>query len=185
MLGWAKIIFPVVVGGFLVLSGVAQADSNSQGNAVTQAEADGVVLLTVTLTGDQGGAEQRDTRHFTLAELRALGEVTFETETIWTSGLQQFTGVSLAVLIAQFAPVGGIVQARAINDYMVEIPLSDAVEDGPIIAYERNGKTMSLRTKGPLWIVYPYDSNPAYKTEAVYSRSIWQLDSLSIATLAD
>ena len=51
-------------------------------------------------------------------------------------------------------------------------------DGGPIIAYERNGKEMSVRSKGPLWIVYPYDSNPSYKTEAIYSRSIWQLEGI-------
>jgi hypothetical protein len=34
---------------------------------------------------------------------------------------------------------------------------------------------MSMRNKGPLWLVYPYDSNVALQTEAVYARSIWQL----------
>lgn len=70
--------------------------------------------------------------------------------------------------------------ARAINDYSVEIPLADAVEGGPIVAYERNGAVMSLRDKGPLWIVYPFDSDPAYQTEAIYSRSIWQLEEITV-----
>jgi hypothetical protein len=39
-----------------------------------------------------------------------------------------------------------------------------------------DGKTMSVRDKGPLWIIYPYDSSADYRTEVVYSRSIWQLD---------
>ncbi|CAN0586856.1 unnamed protein product, partial [Ectocarpus sp. 12 AP-2014] len=60
----------------------------------------------------------------------------------------------------------------------VEVPVEDAVEDGPIIAYLSNGKPMSVREKGPLWIVYPYDSDPKFQTEVIYSRSIWQLDRL-------
>ena len=39
---------------------------------------------------------------------------------------------------------------------------------------------MSVREKGPLWIVYPYDSNIAFQTETIYARSIWQLDRISI-----
>ncbi|MEC8574513.1 MAG: oxidoreductase, partial [Pseudomonadota bacterium] len=39
---------------------------------------------------------------------------------------------------------------------------------------------MSLRDKGPLWIVYPFDSDPAYQTEAIYSRSIWQLEEITV-----
>ena len=74
----------------------------------------------------------------------------------------------------------GTLKATAINDYAVEIPVEDAVEGGPIIAFMRNGAPMSVRDKGPLWIVYPYDSDPAYQTEVIYSRSIWQLDRIEV-----
>ena len=53
--------------------------------------------------------------------------------------------------------------------------VEDAVEGGPIIAYRLNGDRMSVRDKGPLWVVYPYDSDQVYQTEVIYSRSIWQL----------
>lgn len=168
---------------FVALFGAdtTRADTASQSTAPAP---QGEVLLTVTLEGEGAGEQQ-----MTLAQLQALSADSFETTTIWTTGPQSFTGVPLAALLAQFdiaASTPGItLEARAVNDYMVEIPLTDAVEDGPIIAYLRNGKTMSLRGKGPLWLVYPYDSNPAYRTEAVYSRSIWQLDSLILRPTAE
>lgn len=34
---------------------------------------------------------------------------------------------------------------------------------------------MSVRDKGPLWVIYPYDSDPALQSEVTYARSIWQL----------
>jgi len=108
--------------------------------------------------------------------LEMLGAVTIETATIWTEGVQSFTGVPLATLAAELAIEDGVFLASAINDYTVEIPVSDAVEGGPIIAFLNNGEIMSIRDKGPLWIVYPYDDNPDYQAELIYSRSIWQLD---------
>jgi hypothetical protein len=142
---------------------------------IAQAASDGPVLLTVEIKGDDP-----QTLAFTRADLAALGETSFETETIWTSGVQTFTGVSLQTLAAHLGVSEGVLEARAINDYMVEVPLADAVEGGPIVAYLRNGQEMSVRSKGPLWLVYPYDSNPAYKSEAVYSRSIWQLERIDV-----
>ena len=142
---------------------------------VAQAASDGPVLLTVEIKGDEAR-----TLTFTRSDLAALGEISFETETIWTSGVQTFSGVSLQALAEHLGLTEGVLEARAINDYMVEVPLADAIEGGPIIAYLRNGKEMSVRAKGPLWRVYPYDSNPAYKTEAVYSRSIWQLERIDV-----
>lgn len=68
----------------------------------------------------------------------------------------------------------------AVNDYAVEIPVESWPGTGPIVAYLNNGAPMSLRDKGPLWIVYPFDNTPDYQTEVVYSRSIWQLDRISV-----
>lgn len=135
----------------------------------------GPVLLQLEVLGVEDATLQLD-----LSTLHAMPSVTFETATIWTDGLQQFTGVSLATLIQELGVNDGVLEAYAINAYVVEIPVSDAVEGGPIVAYERNGKEMSVRDKGPLWIVYPYDSDPAYRNEAIYSRSIWQLERIVI-----
>ncbi|MEX0302956.1 MAG: molybdopterin-dependent oxidoreductase [Leisingera sp.] len=143
--------------------------------AAVSASEDAPVLLSVRIADGEAPAAQ-----YTIEDLRALAPVTFETETIWTSGPQQFTGVPLAVLMERMGVSSGRLVAHAVNDYSVEIPVSDAVEGGPIVAYERNGAEMSLRNKGPLWVVYPYDSNPAYRTEEIYSRSIWQLDRILV-----
>ena len=133
---------------------------------------DGDVLLDVAVG---------DTHHeFTIEDLQALPATTIETTTIWTDGLQSFEGVSLRALLDTLDVTEGVIEATAINDYSVTIPMSDATEDGPIIAYLNNEEPMSRRGKGPLWIVYPYDSNLKYQTETIYSRSIWQLDRLSI-----
>ena len=118
------------------------------------------------------------TVQFDLAALEAMPAVEFTTTTTWTDGPQTFTGVSLADFMKSNSLGEGTIRAYAINNYSVDIPSSDAIEGGPIIAYRRNGELMSVRDKGPLWIVYPYDSDPEYQSEVIYSRSIWQLDRL-------
>ncbi|CUH88974.1 Oxidoreductase molybdopterin binding domain protein [Phaeobacter sp. CECT 5382] len=179
MFNWGKFLPIAALVAFVAFGGPSQAETVSQQDAAGVQSSE-EILLTIEVVAEAGL-----TQKFTLSQLRAMGAESFETETIWTTGVQRFTGVPLVDLIAPLEVKQGVLQARAVNDYMIEIPLSDAVEGGPIIAYERNGKTMPLRSKGPLWLVYPYDSNPAYKTEAIYSRSIWQLESLSIATVTE
>jgi len=110
------------------------------------------------------------------SDLSKLTVTSFDTSTIWTDGIHTFTGVSVKTLIDLIGVTNGMLRATAINNYAIEIPVSDAVTEGPIIAYLMDGKEMSVRDKGPLWVVYPYDSNPDYRSEVVYSRSIWQLD---------
>jgi len=140
---------------------------------------EGEVLLTVS--GDVATTNTEEgTAAFDLAMLEELGGETIETSTIWTDGTHSFEGVSLQVLVEALGLEGETLRATAINDYAVEIPLTDAVEGGPIVAYRMDGDVMSVRDKGPLWIVYPYDSNADYRSEVIYSRSIWQLDRIEV-----
>ncbi len=138
----------------------------------------GDIVLTVTGEIDVTNAE--GALVFDYDALAALDAETFETTTIWTEGLNSFQGVSLKTLTDLLGTKEGTLLATAINDYTVEIPVSDAVEGGPIIAYLMNDKEMSVRDKGPLWVIYPYDSNADYRSEVVYSRSIWQLDRIEV-----
>lgn len=133
-------------------------------HAVTASE----VLMTIT-TAD-------GPREYDLEALQTLPQTSFATTTLWTEGEQEFTGVLLSDLLADAGITEGRILATAINDYAVEIPLDEIDDIAPIVAYHLNGETMSVRDKGPLWIVYPYDMSVEYQTEINYSRSIWQLD---------
>lgn len=134
----------------------------------------------LSISGDITTSSGENTLLLDMEMLRLLPATTFETSTIWTDGVHSFTGVALVDLVAELGVKDGMLVAKAINDYAVEIPVSDAVKGGPIVAYLMDGKEMTVRDKGPLWVIYPYDSNPDYRSEVVYSRSIWQLDRLDI-----
>ncbi|RLQ88868.1 molybdopterin-dependent oxidoreductase [Notoacmeibacter ruber] len=134
----------------------------------------------LTVTGSIGNTNEGELAAFDMQMLKELPATTFETTTIWTTGKSRFTGVAIDDLFEALDAKGDTINAIALNDYAVELPVSDAVEGGPIIAYELDGKPMSVRDKGPLWIVYPYDSNADYRTEQVYSRSVWQLNRLEV-----
>lgn len=155
----------------ILLTGVASAGTNL-------AQPQGEVILTVS--GSIGNTNQGDTAVFDLEMLQSLEAHQFQTATIWTEGQQTFTGVPLATLLKALAAEGSTLKVSAINDYSIAIPILDAVEGGPLIAYLHNGKAMTVRDKGPLWIVYPYDSSPLYRQELIYSRSVWQLNHIEV-----
>lgn len=141
-------------------------------------EPEGEVILSasgnVHVTNAEGKAE------FDLEMLETLPATEFTTSTIWTEGPHTYTGVELKTFLEAIGAEGTVVDATAINDYSVEIPMSDAIEGGPILAYKSDGAYMSRREKGPIWLIYPYDSGAEYRSETVYSRSIWQLDRLAV-----
>jgi len=145
-------------------------------SALEPVEGDVVLTVTgqITVTNAEGVAQ------FDLSILQDLESARFETTTIWTDGLQTFEGVELADLMAAVGAEGSTLRAVAFNDYAVDIPIEDAVEGAALVAYLRNGEPMGLRDKGPLWIVYPYDSSPEFQSEEIYSRSIWQLARIEV-----
>lgn len=133
---------------------------------------------TIELNVDGPGAEAPIM--LTLEELDAMPQVSFTTSTIWTDGDVAFSGVPLKALLADVAGDGSAVEMVALNDYKVAMPLSQLEEDAPIVATRMNGETMSVRDKGPYWVVFPYDAGAKYQTETVYSYSIWQLNRLEV-----
>ena len=115
-----------------------------------------------------------------LEELDALAQTEFSTTTIWTDGVDTFSGVSLKTLLSHLNATGKTIEMIALNDYAVSMPMAELDGDAPIIATRMNGQSMSVRDKGPYWVIYPYDSDPSYRTETVYARSIWQLNRLKV-----
>jgi len=117
---------------------------------------------------------------FDMAMLDALPQRRFRTATIWTSGVSEFSGPTLRSLLAHVGAKGKTLRLTALNEYAVEMPAADAFEGGPILATRKDGRALSVRDNGPLWLIYPFDDEPAYKTEVTYSRSIWQLKSIEV-----
>ncbi|MEM9433737.1 MAG: molybdopterin-dependent oxidoreductase [Pseudomonadota bacterium] len=115
-----------------------------------------------------------------LNHLDKLEQVSFTTSTIWTDGEVQFSGVPLSVVLNAADAKGSLLRMVALNDYAVEMPMDEIGQTSPIVATRMNGEPMTVRGKGPFWIVYPYDLDPQFRTEAVFARSIWQLRKLSI-----
>lgn len=121
-----------------------------------------------------------DSALFDLDMLRALPSTTYDTKTIWTEGKQVFEGVMLDVLMKRLGAKGAVLKLTALNNYAIEMPLTNGVRDGALIAYHRNGAPMKVRDKGPLWLVFPYDSDPLYRSEIYFVRSVWQLTQIEI-----
>jgi len=116
---------------------------------------------------------------WSLAQLRALPAIEIETTTPFTDGLQRFVGVALLNVLGDVDPEA-ILTLGALNDYSVSLSVAELLPAYPIIAYERNGAPMSVRDKGPLWVVYPFDQFAQFQNELTYSRSIWQLTEIRI-----
>jgi hypothetical protein len=115
---------------------------------------------------------------FDLPLLKGLGETTIRTSTPWTKGVVAFTGVSFKDLLAAVGARGTEIAAVALNDYSATMTAAELTEAGAILAWAADGKTLSVREKGPLWIIFPFDADKRYATDAYWSKSVWQIKSL-------
>lgn len=102
------------------------------------------------------------------------------TSTPWFDGISVFEGISLEDLVETMGGEPTTITAIALNDYITVIPFEDIQAHQPILALKRDGQFMSIRDKGPLFIIYPYDSKPELRTHLYYSRSAWQVAKLVI-----
>jgi hypothetical protein len=138
----------------------------------------GKVLL--TLSGNIENTNEGGKAVFDLASLEKLGMVSFQTTSPWYDGRTTFTGISLQKLMDYVGAKGSVVKVIALNDYTTEIPLSDFKKYNVILALKINGEYMRVRDKGPLFVVYPYDSMPDLDNQIYYSRSAWQVSKMNI-----
>ncbi|WP_306152891.1 molybdopterin-dependent oxidoreductase [Roseovarius sp. MMSF_3281] len=112
--------------------------------------------------------------------LQKLPQVTLETSTVVTDGTHSFTGFLMRDLLDRLGAQGELVIASALNDYVVEIPMSDFSEFDVIVAYRMDGKPLQRDDKGPLWIVYPRDQHEALQDIRYDYRWVWQLSRLEV-----
>ena len=152
--------------------------SASVASAESLARPTGKILLTVSgdieVTNSDNGAQ------FDYEMLSQLGLVNKEIATHWTGPNSIFSGVLTRKLMTLLGARGTWVRAVAANDYSVNIPLTDFTEFETVLAMSQNGERLTLRDKGPLWLLYPNDSRPDDKDSIINRRMVWQLTSLQI-----
>jgi hypothetical protein len=129
---------------------------------------------TITSTNSPGAAL------FDREMLEALGTETIITKTPWFDGETEFTGVRVDELLRLVGAEGKTVTAVALNDYVTTIPIGDFAQYKVILALKRDGRYMSIRDKGPLFIIYPFDTDPALRAQTYFGRAAWQVAKLIV-----
>jgi hypothetical protein len=134
----------------------------------------------LTVSGNIQHTNREGRALFDMAMLERLPQTTFTTMTPWEKEPITFTGPLLRDVLAAVGAQGQELRAVALNDYRVAIPASDAAQYGVIVATRIAGQPISVRARGPLFIVYPFDSDRKLQNSTYYERSIWQLVALEV-----
>jgi hypothetical protein len=135
-----------------------------------------ILVVSGNIAQTNAGGEVRFDRDM----LEAMGTISFETATPWDKERVRFEGVPLGRLLDRLGASGSRLIAVALNDYSAELPVEDVRRYDIILALKRNGEYMPVQNRGPLFIVYNFDSDPELKNQKFYSRSVWQVARLEV-----
>lgn len=116
-----------------------------------------------------------------LAQLDSLEQVEYSVDDSLATGRRStFSGPLVrTVLGLAGAEDGRTMHTAALNDYLVDVPVSDATDLPLILATRMDGKRMSVANYGPTRFVYPTEG---YGLDPVTydPRWIWQLRSIEV-----
>jgi len=134
----------------------------------------------LTVSGKIGMKNRGETAAFDMAMIEALPQHSFTTRTPWYDRPVKFTGPLLSDVLEAVQASGSTLSAVAINDYKITIPADDTRKFKVVMARLIDDKPIPVRDKGPLFIVYPFDSAAELRSSTYYERSIWQLKAVEI-----
>jgi hypothetical protein len=120
---------------------------------------------------------------YTFNQLTELPNTSITTDTPWTQKNLTFSGVTFKDLLKDLAIKSTHIEIKvtALNNYWSVIPYSDIEQYQPILALTKDGKSMVIRDKGPLWVIYPLSSMSQQNNEVLHSRMVWQVSTLDIS----
>lgn len=166
----------VLAKSVVVSLGVAILGALQPASALEPAK--GKVVLTIT--GKIGQKNTANAAAFDMAMIEKLPQQTFTTMTPWDKKPIEFTGPLLRDVLGAAKAQGSVIKAAALNDYQTTIPVEDAQKFDVVVAHKMNGANIPIKTKGPLFIVYPFDKKTELRSTVYYERSAWQLKSMVI-----
>lgn len=134
----------------------------------------------LTITGHITEANSPAGAQFDLPMLEHLDGRKATMETPWTSGKTTFSGPYLRAVLSAAGASGKKLIVKALNDYSAELPFEDAEKLDTILAVRMNGEEMSIREKGPVFLIYPFDQDHALYNEKYFSRSVWQIKKIEV-----
>lgn len=115
---------------------------------------------------------------FTLEQLLAHADMEIVTNTPWTDDNTRFIGVSAQQLLHLIGREHADLKVVALNNYWSTIPYSDIKKYNPLFALKKDGNVMTVRDKGPIWVIYPLSEFDELNNEVLHSRMVWQVSQI-------
>lgn len=140
----------------------------------------GEVILTVT--GNISTYNNGDTLDLDMATLEKFGVVKYDIDDPWTKTTVNYSGV----LLSDFLKIIGAsssaenIRITALDDYAVDITITEAQKWPVLIATQSNGEYMTVAENGPTRIIFPFGRYSDVDVVLYQDLSIWSIKSIEV-----
>lgn len=118
---------------------------------------------------------------FSEQQLQALPQKTFTTKHTWWTSAQEFSGPLMVDAIKQVCPSAEKIYLRSLDQYSVMVDLTKVAKYEPILALKIDGKPLTIREKGPIWVMIDTDGFKL-PVRSLDNMFVWQLYYIRVLT---
>lgn len=136
--------------------------------------------VVLTISGNIAVTNGDGVARFDRAMLEALAQRTTTTHTPWFEGNRAFSGPLARAILEAVGADGETLRIVALNDYASDIPAQDFRDHPVILATHVDDQMLTVREKGPLFVIYPFDERPELFNEVYFGRSVWQIARIEV-----
>lgn len=114
-------------------------------------------------------------------DYRAIGEQEISTRVL-TLGEEKrrVSGILGRDFLAYVKSKGKTISIVAHDGYTMTIPVSDLLRYDVILANRIDGNALSVRSGGPVWLIYPVSDHHELDDTIYESRSVWQIKQITV-----
>jgi hypothetical protein len=183
---WAKSRYLVLVSVVLIASACSPAnplpqrvtDAKLKAGSAIPAPTGDVVL---TVDGKIGTKNAGDTIQMDMATIESVGQFDYKMQDPFEKRPTIFHGPLMSDLLDlwNIDKDATTLTMVALNDYKVDVPISDLRKYPVLFAVQQDAKYMPIATRGPAMLVYPYD-NFQFDRQKYDDYWIWQIKSITV-----
>lgn len=186
-------VYKFVVLCLFILLVLACAPNNTEDKPVYTRISDGTLKagsdipaptqdVMVAITGKIGTSNVDDSIEMDRATIESIGLVDYTVDDPFDKKTITYRGVLMSDLLDvwQVDKAATSLRIVALNDYSIDVPISDLRKYPVIFAIQADGEDMPIETRGPAMLVYPY--NDFEFDTAIYNDYwIWQIKSIEVS----
>jgi hypothetical protein len=135
----------------------------------------------LSVTGRIGTKNSGDSIKMDMPTIESVGLVDYKMTDPFEKTPTTFRGVLMSTLLDLWKvdKDATTLEMVALNDYKVDVPISDLRKYPVIFATQQDGQYMSVAKRGPAMLVYPYD-NFQFDRKKYDDYWIWQIKSINV-----